>query len=219
MENTDILNLWKSYDKKLEESLILNKKNADEITKLKVQSLLKTMRPLKLFIIITGIIWVIFVDVLIINFFHTASPFLLISALIHVLLTKLAIGIYLYQVILIYQVDISQPVLATQDKLVRLKSSTLWVARLSFLQLPVWTIFYWNKSMFENGNFGLYAIQFMVTVSFVVLSVWLFFNIKYENRNKKWFQLIISGMEWNPVIKSMELYREVEEFKQDNSLI
>lgn len=216
MENTDIINLWKSYDKKLEENLVLNKKNATDITQLKVQSLLKSMRPIKLFIIITGIIWVIFVDVLIINFFHIASPFLLISAVIHVLLTKLAIGIYLYQVILIYQVDISEPVLATQNKLASLKSSTLWVARLSFLQLPIWTIFYWNKSMLENGNFWLYAIQFIVTVSFVITSVWLFFNINYENRNKKWFQLIISGIEWNPVIKSMELYREVEEFKQDN---
>ena len=216
MENTDIINLWKSYDKKLEENLVLNKKNAADITQLKVQSLLKSMRPIKLFIIITGIVWVIFIDVLIINFFHIASPFLLISAVIHVLLTKLAIGIYLYQVILIYQVDISEPVLATQDKLASLKSSTLWVARLSFLQLPIWTIFYWNKSMLENGNFWLYAIQFIVTVSFVIISVWLFFNINYENRNKKWFQLIISGIEWNPVIKSMELYREVEEFKQDN---
>ncbi|MBW8327420.1 MAG: hypothetical protein K0M50_21830 [Prolixibacteraceae bacterium] len=216
MENTDIINLWKSYDKKLEENLVLNKKNATDITQLKVQSLLKSMRPIKVFIIITGIVWVIFVDVLIINFFHIASPFLLISAILHVLLTKLAIGIYLYQVILIYQVDISEPVLATQDKLASLKSSTLWVARLSFLQLPIWTIFYWNRSMLENGNFGLYAIQFIVTVSFVVISVWLFFNIKYENRNKKWFQLIISGIEWNPVIKSMELYHEVEEFKQDN---
>ena len=216
MENTDIINLWKSYDKKLEENLVLNKKNATDITQLKVQSLLKSMRPIKLFIIITGIVWVIFVDVLIINFFHIASPFLLISAVIHVLLTKLAIGIYLYQVILIYQVDISEPVLATQDKLASLKSSTLWVARLSFLQLPIWTIFYWNRSMLENGNFWLYAIQFIVTVSSVIASVWLFFNIKYENRNKKWFQLLISGIEWNPVIKSMELYREVEEFKQDN---
>lgn len=216
MENTDIINLWKSYDKKLEENLVLNKKNATDIIQLKVQSLLKSMRPIKLFIIITGIVWVIFIDVLIINFFHIASPFLLISAVIHVLLTKLAIGIYLYQVILIYQVDISEPVLATQNKLASLKSSTLWVARLSFLQLPIWTIFYWNKSMLENGNFWLYAIQFIVTVSFIVISVWLFFNIKYENRDKKWFQLIISGIEWNPVIKSMELYREVEEFKQDN---
>jgi hypothetical protein len=216
MENTDIINLWKSYDKKLEENLVLNKKNATDITQLKVQSLLKSMRPIKLFIIITGIVWVIFVDVLIINFFQIASPFLLISAVIHVLLTKLAIGIYLYQVILIYQVDISEPVLATQDKLASLKSSTLWVARLSFLQLPIWTIFYWNRSMLENGNFWLYAIQFIVTVSSVITSVWLFFNIKYENRDKKWFQLIISGIEWNPVIKSMELYHEVEEFKQDN---
>lgn len=216
MENTDIINLWKSYDKKLEENLVLNKKNATDITQLKVQSLLKSMRPIKLFIIITGIIWVLFVDVLIINFFHIANPFLLISAILHVLLTKLAIGIYLYQVILIYQVDISEPVLATQDKLASLKSSTLWVARLSFLQLPIWTIFYWNRSMLENGNFWLYAIQFIVTVSSVITSVWLFFNIKYENRGKKWFQLIIGGIEWNPVIKSMELYREVEEFKQDN---
>jgi hypothetical protein len=216
MENTDILNLWKSYDKKLEENLVLNKRNAEDITKIKVQSLLKSMRPIKLFIIITGIVWVIFVDVLIIKFFHFASPFLLISAVTHVLLTKLAIGIYLYQVTLIYQVDISKPVLATQGKLASLKSSTLWVARLSFLQLPIWTIFYWNKSMLENGNFWLYAIQFIVTVSFAVVSVWLFFNIKYENRGKKWFQLIINGIEWNPVIKSMELCREVEEFKQDN---
>lgn len=215
MENTDILNLWKSYDKKLEENLVLNKKNAADITKLKVQSLLQSMKPLKIFIIVFGIIWVGFVDVLIVNFFHIANPFFLISAVIHVLLTKLAIGIYLYQVILIYQVDISEPVLATQDKLASLKSSTLWVARLSFLQLPIWTIFYWNKSMLENGNLWLYATQFIVTISLTTLAIWLFFNIKYENRKKKWFQHIISGIEWNPVIKSIELYNEIEEFKRE----
>lgn len=215
MENTDIINLWKSYDKKLEENLVFNKKNAEDITKLKVQSFLASMKPIKIFIILAGIVWVGFVDVLIINLFHLASPLLLISAGIHVLLTKLAIGIYLYQLILIYQVDISEPILATQDKLSRLKSSTLWVARLSFLQLPIWTIFYWNKSMLENGNFWLYALQFTITTSFTYLAIWLFLNIKYENRDKKWFRLIISGIEWTPVIKSMELCREIEEFKHN----
>jgi len=122
MENTDIINLWKSYDKKLEENLVLNKKNAEDITKLKVQSLLQSMKPLKIFIILFGVIWVGFVDVLIVNFFHIANPFFLISAVIHVLLTKLAIGIYLYQLILIYNVGISEPVLATPDKLASLKS-------------------------------------------------------------------------------------------------
>lgn len=215
MENTDIINLWKSYDKKLEENLVLNKKNAVDITKLKVQSLLQSMKPLKLFIILFGVIWVGFVDVLIVNFFHIANPFFLISAVIHVLLTKLAIGIYLYQVILIYQVDISEPVLATQDKLASLKSSTLWIARLSFLQLPVWTIFYWNKSMLENGNLWLYVTQFIVTISLTIFAIWLFFNIKYENRDKKWFRHIVSGIEWNPVLKSIKLYKEIEEFKHE----
>ncbi len=215
MENSDIINLWKSYDKKLEENLMFNKKNAEDITKLKVQSLIASMKPLKIFIVLFGIAWVGFVDILIFNLFHVASPFLLISAIIHVLLTKLAIGIYLYQVILIYQVDVSASIMQTQEKLSRLKSSTLWVARLSFLQLPVWTIFYWSKSMLENGNFWLYSLQFIITTSLTYLAIWLFLNIKYENKDQKWFRLIISGIEWDPVIKSMELYREIEEFKQD----
>lgn len=213
MEDTEIINLWKSYDKKLEENLLFNKRNAEDITKIKVHSFMASMKPLKIFIILFGIFWVGFVDILIINLFHIASPFLLVSAGIHVLITKLAIGMYLYQLILIYQVDISEPILATQNKLASLKSSTLWIARLSFLQLPVWTIFYWSKGMLENGNIWLYMIQFTITASFTYLAVWLFFNIKYENRNKKWFQFIISGIEWNPVIKSMELLSQIDEYK------
>ena len=129
------------------------------------------------------------------------------------MLTTLAIGVYLYQLILIHQADISEPILATQDKLARLKSSTLWVARLLFLQLPVWTTFYWNKSMLENGNMVLYIIQIIVTLLFTFLAVWLFRNIRYENRNKKWFKLIFSGNEWSPVIRSMELLSQVDEYK------
>lgn len=215
MENADIINIWKSYDKKLEESLVINRKNAEEITKLKVQSLLKSMRPIKIFIVLTGIAWVVFVDALIFKFFSIASPFLLFSAVTHVLLTKLALGIYLYQLILIQQVDVSVPVVMAQDKLTQLKSSTLWATRLTFLQLPLWTIFYWNNSMLENANIWWLMIQLLVTTSFFAISVWLFLNIKFENKDKKWFRYIVGGIEWNPVIKSIELCREIEEFRQE----
>lgn len=216
MEDTEIINLWKSYDKKLEESLLFNQKNAEEITKIKVRSFLSSMKPIKIFIILTGIVWVAFVDVLIVNLFNVASPFLLVSAAIHVLLTKLAIGIYLYQLILIYQVDINEPILATQEKLIRLRSTTLWISRLLFLQLPVWTTFYWNKSMLENGNIWAHSVQFIVTASFIYLAIWLFINIKYENRDKKWFSLLFTGIEWNPLVKSMELLSQIDEYKTEN---
>ena len=219
MEEKDILQIWKQYDKKLEETLVLNRTNAAAITQLKIHSLLASMRPLKVFTLLVGIIWVGFVDMLIIRLFPIANPFFLGSAIVQVLLTKLAIGIYLYQLVLIQQADISQPVIATQDKLARLKSSTLWVARLLFLQLPVWTVFYWNSSMLKNGNLFLYVLQAMVTISFTVGAIWLFKNINYANRDKKWFQLLFSGKEWTPVMKSMELLRQVKEYTADTSKI
>ena len=213
MEDTEIINLWRSYGQKLEQSLELNRKNAEEITRIKVRSFLASMKPLKLFTIVVGIIWVGLVDVLIIKTFPVANWFFIVSAGIQVLLTKLSIIIYLYQLILIHQTDISEPVLETQRKLASLKSTTLWVARILFLQLPVWTTFYWNKSMLVNGNIPLYVLQIVVTLSFTCIAVWLFRNIKNENKDKKWFRLLFNGNEWTPMLKSIELLSQVNEYK------
>lgn len=213
MEDTEIINLWKSYGQRLEESLQLNRQNAEEITRLKVQSFLSSMKPLKLFTIIVGIIWVGLIDILIITTFPAANWFFIISAGIQVLLTKLAIIIYLYQLILIHQADISEPILQTQHKLARLKSTTLWVTRILFLQLPVWTTFYWNKSMLVNGTVPLYMLQTVITLIFTFVAVWLFVNIKYENKDKRWIGLILNGKEWTPVLKSIELLDQLKEYK------
>lgn len=218
MQETEILNLWKTYNKKLEENLIINKKNAEDITRIKVKSFLTSMKPLKFFTILVGIMWVVFVDVIILSHLQDANLFFLFSAGIQVVLTKAAIVIYLYQLILIHRVDISEPVVATQLRLARLKSTTLWVARLLFLQLPVWTTFYWNQSMLENGNFTLYIIQAITTLVFSYLAVWLFVNIRYENKAQKWFRLIFDGNEWTPVIKSIELLKQLDEYTDEKKL-
>jgi hypothetical protein len=215
MQDSELINLWKSYDKKLDENLLFNKKNAEQITELKVKSLLASMKPLKIFTIIIGLAWVGFIDLLIINLFSVASPFFLISATIQVLLTKLAIGIYLYQLILIHQVDIGGAIVKTQEKLAHLKSSTLWVARFLFLQLPVWTTFYLNESMLNDGNIFLYSLQLLVTLSLTFVAIWLFRNIKYDNKDKKWFQLLFSGSEWTPIIKSLEFMNDLKVFKNE----
>lgn len=215
MENAEIIALWKSYDQKLETNLALNRKNAQDVTQIKVRSFLLSMSPIKLFTVLIGICWVMLVDTVIINLFSVASPFFLISAGIQTILTKLAIGIYLYQLVLIHQNDVAEPIVETQEKLSRLKSSTLWVTRLLFLQLPVWTTFYLNKSMFAQGAVGWMWVQIILTGAFTYLALWLFWNIKYENRDKKWFRLIFNGREWDPMLKSMELLNQVEEFKKE----
>lgn len=219
MNDIEIINLWKSSDKKINESLLLNRKNAEEIIKIKTQSLLSSMKPVKLFTIIMGILWVGIGGTVVTNIFLFAysdtSHFFLYSAALQILLTAIALVLYLYQTITIYQTDISEPILATQEKIAKLISSTLWITRIMILQLPLWTIFYWNNSMFENGNLPLLIIQGIVTLTFTIAALWLFFNIKYENRNKKWFRIIFKGSEWTPLLNSLDLLNQVDEFKTE----
>jgi len=218
MDYNDILNTWKSYDLRLAENLRLNRKNAEDITRMKVNSFLRSMQPIKIFTILVGIAWVFFLLTMVLALFSVASPFFLVSAALLAFLNAIAIGIYLYQAILIYQADISEPILATQEKIASLKSTTLWIARILFLQLPLWTIFYWNNSMLENGHFALLVLQALVTFVFAYTGIWLFFNISFKNRNKRWFLLIFQGNEWTPLIKSMDLLEQVKEVNGEPSV-
>jgi len=222
MEDLEIINLWKSNDQKIDQMMLLNRKNAEEIIKMKTQSLLSTMKPIKIFTILAGALWVGILGTAVVNLFlfsfSKANPFFLFSAAIQVVLTAIALIIYLYQLITLFQVDITEPILKTQEKVASLKTTTLWVTRVLFLQLPVWTCFYWNESLLENGNWFLWIIQGIVTFSFTYIAFWLFLNIKYENRDKKWFKLIFSGKEWIPLINSMELLTHIDEIKSANKV-
>lgn len=216
MQDTDIINLWKSYDRKLEETLQVNRQHTEDITSMKVRSFLVSMTPIKIFTILTGIAWVAFLDVVFIAALSTGSIFFLASAGFISLLNKLAIGIYLYQLILIHQVDVNEPIMAAQERIARLKSSTLWIARILFLQLPAWTTFYLSSHMLRSSGMLFSVVQFFITGLFAFLAVWLFANIRYENREKKWFRLIFMGREWTPLMKAIDLLTQIKESRADN---
>jgi hypothetical protein len=213
MEDLDLKELWQSYHKKVEANLVLNRKNAEDISKLKAKSYLLSMRPLKIFTIVIGLLWVIGVYLLLLHAFQIGNYFFLVSAAVQVVLTQLAIGVYIYQLVLINQVDVSDPIVKVQERLAQLKTSTLWIARFLFLQLPVWSTFYLHRDMLHNGAYGIWALQIAITVSLTWLALWLFFNIRNENRHKRWFRWIFQGGEWEPVIKAMEMLEEIEEYR------
>lgn len=184
---------------------------------MKVYHFISEMKAIKVFTLICGILWVGIGSAILcgIYLYHYtyANKFFLFSASFQIALTAIAILVYLYQITTIYTVDITEPVLKTQEKLTGLRSSTLLVTRILFLQLPVWTTFYWNESMIENGNLLLWSIQTLVTLSFTFAALWLFFNIKFKNRDKKWFRLIFEGKEWTPLMRAMELSEQIEKYK------
>lgn len=215
MNEWELKKLWQTTNDKLEESFVINKQNTDDITRVKVYSILGSIKPIKIFTLLVGILWVgvgiIVLSSIYLNSFSEANKFFLFSASVQVGLTAIALFVYLYQLITIYQVDITDAIIRTQEKLASLKITTLLVTRILILQLPVWTTFWWNETMLTNWSILQWTMTLIFTISSTTIAIWLFFNIKYENRNKKWFQLIFSGKEWTPLMKSMELLEQVEE--------
>jgi hypothetical protein len=219
MNELELKRSWQNANDKLEECFAINKKHTDDIMQIKVHSILGSMKPIKIFTVLVGLLWVgiglFFLISIYVNAFSDANKFFLFSATVQVLLTAISLIIYLYQLTKIYQVQTFAPIIQTQKKLAQLKVSTLWVTRIMFLQLPVWTTFWWNDSMLVNWSTIQWILPIFMTGSFAFIALWLFFNIKYENRNKKWFQLIFSGKEWAPIMKSMELLDQVDDYKAD----
>ena len=217
MQEMELIHLWKAYDKKLDESLQLNRQNATEITTMKVQTLLHSMKPAKLFAVIIGICWVAGLGLLLVKMFlndyETTSLFFLYSLSLQVLITAVAIVVYIYQLSLLHNINLDEPVVLTQQKLAKIKASTLWVTRILFLQVPLWTTFYLSGRFFDNIPAGWLIFQCTITLLFTVLALWLFFNIRAENANKKWFRLLFSGNEWQPLMKAADLLTQVKDYE------
>lgn len=219
MHELELKELWQATNTRLEKSLEISQQTVEDVKQLKIQNYLSSMKPIKIFAVLVAIAWVgIGIPILseiFINAFEQANKFFLFSATLQVLLTLIALVVYVYQIITIYNIDVTEAVLKTQKELATLKTSTLWITRILFLQLPLWTTFYWNESMLQNGNWFLWILQAVVTLVFTCAAIWLFVNIKYENKDKKWFQMIFKGKEWTPLMKSMELLDKIKAFKAE----
>lgn len=212
MNELELKNIWSSYQEKLNTLLIENKKNRNEITKLKTQNLLNSMKPITQFSIASGLLWVLCLCPMILNLmiyhYENISKFFLFSALGQILITLVAIILYIYKWIAIQNIDFSEPIFITQKKLSSLSNSTLWVSKILFLQLPLWSTFYLSESLLKNADFYLLLVQGIVFLILSGLTVWLFLNIKIENKDKKWFKMLFGDKEWSPIQKTIELLEE-----------
>jgi len=215
MNDTDLKYLWQTGNEQIAISQKSDKTSLDKLIKRNVSHFLSSMKPIKIFTLIVGLFWVFGIGYVLIkltiNAYEQVSPYFLYSAYFQVMLTAVAVILYIIQLSTLYSIDFNKPVVILQITLIKLKASTLNVTRILILQLPFWTTFYWNESMFENGTLPLFIFQGVVTISFTYLSLWLFFNLKYKNADKWWFKLLLQGKEWEPLITSIDILNDMEE--------
>ena len=215
MNDTDLKYLWQAGNNQIAISQKSDKTSLDKLTKRNVSHFLSSMKPIKIFTLLAGLLWVLGMGYVLlkltINAYDQVSLYFLYSAYFQVMLTAMAVILYIIQLSTLYSIDFNKPVVILQKTLINLKASTLNVTKILILQLPFWTTFYWNESMFKNGTLPLFILQGAVTISFTCLAIWLFFNLKYENAYKWWFKLLLQGKEWEPLITSIGILNDMEE--------
>ncbi len=222
MTDIELQKIWRSYDQKLEEAKVLNLQSwainvqcFEAIQSQKAKSKLKSLLAIKWVAVIFGFIWILFVGVLVSHSFSMPNIIFVICGVANILITLVAIALYIQQIIYIQQIDNSETVIEAQRKIASLRLSTLNAPRVLFLSLPLYSAFYINKEVIEHAGVFWLTIQFVCIAIFIFLAIWLYKNINFKNKDKKWFRLLFSSAEWTSITKAMDLLDEIEEFKKE----
>lgn len=213
MEDSELKNLWKAQDEKLDRTMKLNLYLLENLQKQKAESKLNRLARFKLWAVILGILWVGFLGVLIYgNQFK--NPFFTVSVFMIMIFSLIAVIVYIKHIVLIKQLDYSKSITETQEKLSKLQTSTLNIGRFLWLQAPFHTTWFWSKEMIGQMDVKFWLISVPITVFFTILALWLYKNLTPENMDKKWVKAMLKATpEYTSVSKARDFLNEIEHFK------
>lgn len=215
MEEMELKSIWNAYDKKLERSLKLNLRIFEDMQTGKAKSKLNALLSIKVGGVVIGILWTLFLALLVYSVNFKNLWFSGSIALI-MIFTLIAIVNYIDHIMLINRIDYTNSITDTQTKLAELQVSTIYTTRFAWLQLPFYTTFFWNNNWVTEGDKGFWLIAVPITILFILLAIWLYKNIVPGNLHKTWMKkLMMIGMEYKYALSASELLQEIEDFKKD----
>ena len=212
MEDITLKNLWKAQEEKLDRTMKLNLFMLESMQKQKAQSKLNGLARLKLVAVILGIIWSLFLGMLIYgnqfqNIYFTVSVGMIM------LITVAAVAAYIRHIVLIKELDYSQSITDTQKKLTKLQAST-FSSRFILLQTPFYTTWFWSTDMIQASVIKFCLISVPITLLFTILTIWLYKNLTPLKMHKKWVSYLVKNdPEHVPVLQAQKFLNDIEEFK------
>lgn len=217
MENTELINIWKAQNAKIEKTLAINELLLKEVTNNKVKTSLRSLITLKTAGIVAFIFYILLLSYLLvyaISNYSSALNYFIVSILVITLVNLKGLADYIKHLIWANNINYDGSIINIQQQLSRLQISIIKHAKGMCLQIPFYTTFYLSNQWFpQDVGLGYLLLQITLTGSFVILTYWLYQNHKPENLDKKWFRSLIAGSGGKSVMKAMEFYKEMEDFK------
>ncbi|NCA85385.1 MAG: hypothetical protein EOM83_07395 [Clostridia bacterium] len=219
MENPELISIWKEQNAKIEKTLAINQLLLKDAINNKAKSSLKSLIKLKTAGIIAFVFYLAILGYALVYAFSnysTAWNYFIVSVSAIALINIKGFSDYVKHLVWANNINYNGSVMEIQQQLLRLQLSIIKHAKIMSLQFPFFTTFYLSNNWFPHEvGFGYIIFQVLLTSSFVYLSYWLYKNHKPENLDKKWFRTMIAGSGGKSVMKAIEFYRELEEFKKE----
>jgi len=217
MKEEEILNLWKSYDQKLNHVLDINNTLAQDITRIKVINRLSSMGRIKWIMLFISIPYIILLYTLVFIGFKAGGVFFTLGFGIIALIMSIITGVYIYHLYLIGQIDKSDEVIDVQRSLAKLRISSFNVARLAIFQIPFWSLCWISMDALKNSIIIYGTTNILIFSILCYFSYWLYQNMNLNNSNSKVNKFFFSGPEWDPIIRSYDLISQLEEYDVKHS--
>ncbi|TDQ08801.1 hypothetical protein [Pedobacter metabolipauper] len=209
MEELAIRQLWDNYDKKLEQSIQLNRKIIRQMLLQKIEHRINAFKRSHITTIVIGILWVALLVFLLAN--SRSNTYFLISVGFIGLFNVYAVAIYLRHLVMVNQVDLTCSVKETQRKISALQISFINEGRVLFLQAPFYCTFWYNDDLVANGSTPFWIINLSVVAFFTVISIYLFTTATYKNIHRPWVRTILESFGGKAFASTIKLLEEMEE--------
>lgn len=212
MKDNELQQIWKIYDQKMDAVLAVNKSVAIDLARQKLSRQIGQMTLPKRFAVVIGVPYtLLLVTVTIIaavaEAYLVAFGFGVIALVMCVLL-----GNYIYQLFLIDQVKNSDDILQTQKQLAELELSSLRSLYLAVFQLPFWSVCWMSIDALRTSPLLYGGINLFVFLALVYLAFWIYQNL--NNSRSKVRHFLLSGREWDPMVKAETLLDQIREYEQ-----
>ncbi len=222
MESIELAEIWKEYDRKIDEAKVLNLQSwalnlhcFEAIQLQKVESKFSKLAAFKFRAVILGLIWLAFLGSLVYAN-HMKNLYFTISLGGIFLITLLSIFSYCRQIIQLKSIRYDHNIQETQKRISIIEISTLQSLRISWLQLPFYTTWFWNDEWIKHPSHNFWMIAFPITLGFLVLTLYLFLQLRPDNIGQKWVKIMLmAGPEYKSLVIANEFLAEIEKVKQN----
>lgn len=219
MEDSNLALLWKEHQKKIDQTLFINKQILNAVVRHNSEIALRSLVRFKTKGVISVVVYLALLGLLLfyaITHYSSSANYFIASFTVIFLINVKALCDYIKHSIWLKNIDYDNNITETQQRLNRLQLSIFQHTRFMFLQLPFWTTFYLSNKWFPHSvSLGYIIFQILFTGIFLYLSYFIYRNLTIQNANKNWVKIIINASGGKYVRKALDFYDEIEQFRAE----